>query len=144
MEYLTFTCGEQEYAIDVKEIKELIPLVKIYSLPHLSENFIGYINYRGKMIPVLDLAVFLGYLPAQINMSTRIVVMNFLKKDGSELLMGVIVENAVKVEQFDDSEVIQPDINIIKHPVISKIIIRGERSVYLITFRSLKTLQLET
>ena len=141
---LTFSLGDQEYAINTKEIVELIPLVKIYSLPKTSVQFIGYINYRGNLIPVLDLAVFLGYLPAELLFSTRIIIVNFLQVDDSELLTGVLVQNVSEIEEFDDDKIKAPDISITRHPLLNKVIMDGKRVIYLISFRSLKTLQLES
>jgi chemotaxis-related protein WspB len=141
---LTFKCCNNEYAIDSREIVEIIPLVKLHSLPKTSKQFTGYINYKGELVPVIDLSVFLGYLPAQLLMGTRIMIMNFIRADGSKLLFGVLVENITEIEKFDDKEIKQPEINVDKHPLLHKLIVRKERTINLITFRSLETLQLES
>jgi chemotaxis-related protein WspB len=141
---LTFKCGNNEYAINSKEIIEVIPLIRLHSLPKTTKQFVGYINYKSEPIPVIDLSVFFGYLPAELLMSTRIMILNFERADGSEILFGVLVESISDIENFDEKEIKQPDINVEKHPLIHKIIVKKNRTINLITFRSLKTLQLET
>jgi chemotaxis-related protein WspB len=144
MLFLTFTVGNKDFAINSNEIHEILPLVKIHPLPQPSTKFMGYINYRGSLIPVIDLAVFLGFLPSASKLSTRIVIIDFLREDGDRLLLGVLVENATDLEKFDEEEINVPQIDVYKHPLVKGIIMQNDRTLYLLSFRSLKTLQLET
>ena len=54
-EYLTFTLGEEEYAIDILKVQE----IRGYDQPTLIANtppFIkGVINLRGIIVPIVDL-----------------------------------------------------------------------------------------
>ena len=56
-EYLTFTLGSEEYAIDILKVQE----IRAYESPTLIANappFIkGVINLRGIIVPVLDLRI---------------------------------------------------------------------------------------
>ncbi len=144
MMFLTFTISNKEFAINANEIHEILPLVKIHPLPKPSAKFIGYINYRGQPVPVMDLGVFLGFLPVEAKLSTRIVIINFLQENGNQLLLGLLADNATDLEKFDEQNIKTPKIDVNKHPLIQGVVFKDDRSIYMLSFRSLKTLQLET
>ncbi len=50
-----FLLGEEEYALDIMEIMEIIRAQKITDLPESSEFIEGVVNLRGKVIPIIDL-----------------------------------------------------------------------------------------
>ena len=49
--------GEEEYAIDVLKIQEIIRTVEITVVPRVESYILGVMNLRGKVIPVIDLRV---------------------------------------------------------------------------------------
>ena len=59
-EYLTFTLGNEEYAIDILKVQE----IRGYETPTLIANapvFIkGVINLRGTIVPIIDLRIKFG------------------------------------------------------------------------------------
>jgi purine-binding chemotaxis protein CheW len=61
---LTFRAGNQEYGLPVSHIIQIIEMVTITALPQMPPAVQGVINYRGRVIPVLDMRLRLG-LPFQ-------------------------------------------------------------------------------
>jgi len=53
--YLTFMLGREEYAIRVLQVKEIMGIQDITSVPQTPSYVKGVINLRGKVIPVMDL-----------------------------------------------------------------------------------------
>jgi chemotaxis signal transduction protein/CheY-like chemotaxis protein len=53
--YLTFTLGKEEYGIDIMQIREIIGMLPIRSIPRTPDHIRGVINSRGRVIPVMDL-----------------------------------------------------------------------------------------
>jgi chemotaxis signal transduction protein/CheY-like chemotaxis protein len=53
--YLTFTLGKEEYGIDIMQIREIIGMQPIRSIPRTPDHIRGVINSRGRVIPVMDL-----------------------------------------------------------------------------------------
>lgn len=53
-QYLTFVIDNEEYAIDIAYIKEIINMEPITSVPHSSDYIEGIISLRGDIIPVIN------------------------------------------------------------------------------------------
>jgi chemotaxis-related protein WspB len=73
---LTFTVGSDRYAVDVAHVVELVPRVALRSIPHAPAFLAGLLNYRGKVVPVIDLGLLLGTAPCRDRLSTRIILVN--------------------------------------------------------------------
>jgi chemotaxis-related protein WspB len=73
---LTFTAGTNRYAVDVGRIVELIPKVELRPIPHAPAFLAGLLGYRGKVVPVIDVALLLDAPPCRNRLSTRIILVN--------------------------------------------------------------------
>lgn len=54
------TLGHETYGIDIECIKEIRPLGEITTVPATPPFWLGLINLRGTLVPVLDLGRYLG------------------------------------------------------------------------------------
>lgn len=52
---VAFRVGDEEYAVDIRGITEVVRPLKITPLPHMPEFIEGVINLRGVIIPIVDL-----------------------------------------------------------------------------------------
>jgi chemotaxis-related protein WspB len=73
---LTFTAGANRYAVDAAWVVELVPRVELRPVPHAPAFLAGLLEYRGKVVPVIDLGLLLGADPCQDRLSTRIILVN--------------------------------------------------------------------
>jgi len=55
VELLTFTMGDQYYAVDIMLVREIRGWTKPTPLPHAPDYMRGVINLRGTVLPILDL-----------------------------------------------------------------------------------------
>lgn len=53
-QYLTFGVDEEEYALSILKVKEIIEMRKITRVPNLPEYIKGIINLRGNIIHIVD------------------------------------------------------------------------------------------
>ena len=58
--YLSFHLGDEEYAIQVLKVREIVKLQHITSVPETPPELKGVIDLRGKVIPVVDLRLRFG------------------------------------------------------------------------------------
>jgi purine-binding chemotaxis protein CheW len=72
--YLTVSLGDDRFGIPVSRVKEIIECGQIVSLPMAPEAVRGTINLRGKVVPVIDLAVRFGRSAMTIGRRTCIVI----------------------------------------------------------------------
>ena len=59
--YLVFQLAQEEFAIGVLSVREIIRTQDITRVPHTPPHMKGVINLRGKVIPVMDLRTKLGF-----------------------------------------------------------------------------------
>ncbi len=52
--YITFTLGQEEFAIEIRYVVEIVGLQKITELPDMPEFVKGVINLRGEVFPIID------------------------------------------------------------------------------------------
>lgn len=86
-ELLSIRIGEQEFAMDIRAIREIRGWIASTHLPHAPGYIKGMINLRGTVLVVIDLAARLG-LPAQPPNAASVVV---VVEDG-ERVAGLLVD----------------------------------------------------
>ena len=80
-QYMTFKLGNELFAINVEQVREVLEVSTITRVPTAPDYMRGVVNVRGKAIPVVDLRVRFGLPAASDTLSTRIIVME-LQLDG--------------------------------------------------------------
>ncbi len=73
---LTFRAAENLYAIDVTRVVEVVPRVNLRRLPHAPHFLAGVFDYRGTVVPVIDLGVLLGSESCRDRLSTRTILVD--------------------------------------------------------------------
>jgi purine-binding chemotaxis protein CheW len=58
-----FIVGEVHYAVPIARVKEIANALEIVALPHAPKEVVGVADYRGEVVPVIDLRTRFG-LPA--------------------------------------------------------------------------------
>lgn len=95
-EWLTFSLGNEEYALDITCVSEIIKLREITDLPRVPEFILGIISLRGIIIPVFDLLRRLKLGAADLTASSRIIVCQY-----GELSAGFLVDSISQVVRMD-------------------------------------------
>ncbi|MDA8214862.1 MAG: chemotaxis protein CheW, partial [Nitrospiraceae bacterium] len=55
LQLVTFTLGNEEYAVDILKVQEINRMKEITRVPNSPQYVEGVINLRGKVIPVVNL-----------------------------------------------------------------------------------------
>ncbi|MBI3771328.1 MAG: purine-binding chemotaxis protein CheW [Gammaproteobacteria bacterium] len=101
MMVLLFKLDNAKYALDVAHIVEIMPRIAIKPLPRVPDYIPGLINYRGRIVPVVDLAMLVHKHPASHSLSTRIILVQFDSEEGHSQLVGMIAECATETTKID-------------------------------------------
>ncbi len=105
--YLTFSLAGEEYGIGILQVKEIIGMMPITSVPK-TPNFVkGVINLRGKVIPVIDLRLRFAISESEYTERTCIIVVEITANYG-EMVIGIVVDSVsevlnIKEESIEDS-----------------------------------------
>jgi len=123
MQLLSFTAGGQTYAIETAAVVEVLPVVPIRPLPRLPEYVLGVVAYRGRMIPVIDLARRLTGEPARARLSTRLIVIETRSGPSTATSrLGIVVENLVSTVGAGDADTVFPEMHLESSPYLGKIV----------------------
>lgn len=115
---LFFSVGDERYAIESREIVEIIPLVLLKTFPQKPEHIAGVFNYRGCIVPVIDLCQLMQGKPCSDNLSTRIILVNYCGH-----ILGLMAEQVVETLHKSESEFVDSHIQIDAAPYLGKMIL---------------------
>jgi chemotaxis-related protein WspB len=104
MLFLVFELGTERYALDARQIAEVLPLVAIRHIPETPSAVSGVFNYRGAPVPVIDVSRLTLGRPAAHRLSTRIVVVHYPGTAGDTHLLGLIAEKATQTVRHEPAD----------------------------------------
>ncbi len=97
-QYIGFILGENEYAIPILVVQEIIKLPNITKMPSAPYYVEGVTNLRGRVIPIVNLKRILG-MPEE-EQGTKVIVMS-----AGKLTFGVLVDNITGVVNIDEKSI---------------------------------------
>lgn len=93
--YLTFQVGEEQYAVPVANVTEIVRLQRSFGIPDVPSFIRGVINLRGKVIPLLDVRARFGLERTDLNDLTVVVVLEV-----GDTATGLIVDAVSEVTEI--------------------------------------------
>ncbi|MDJ0508189.1 MAG: chemotaxis protein CheW [Crocosphaera sp.] len=108
---LIFHLGDERYAIDSKQIVEIIPQLDLRKLYQAPKYVAGVFNYRSKIVPAIDLCYLIGDYPCRHCLSTRIIIVNYPLPDGRTRYLGLMAERVTDTLYKPESEWISTEVN---------------------------------
>ncbi len=103
-QYLTFKLGEEMFAIDVSQVREILDVTTITKVPRAPEFMRGVINVRGSVVPVVDLRMKFGMSSTERTKDTRIVVME-IALEGDLTTIGTLADAVHNVMDIEPSSI---------------------------------------
>jgi purine-binding chemotaxis protein CheW len=103
-QYLTFTLDNEQYAIGVAKVREVLEHTKITKLPRTAVFMKGIINLRGTGVPVIDLRLKFGLPETQLTKDTSIIVMEVESQDGP-VVVGALADSVREVVDIDEASI---------------------------------------
>ncbi|MDT8441119.1 MAG: chemotaxis protein CheW [Desulfuromonadales bacterium] len=91
-QYLAFQLGQEEYALDIKQISEIIKARELTEIPRVPDFILGIISLRGVVVPVFDLRQRLRLGKAQVTAASRVIVCRV-----DEAIIGLLVDSINQV-----------------------------------------------
>jgi purine-binding chemotaxis protein CheW len=91
-EYLTFTLGPEEYAIDILKVQEIRGYERPTSIAHAPPFIKGVINLRGVIVPLVDLRIKFGVGTAEYTPFTVVIILAL-----GERVVGIVVDGVSDV-----------------------------------------------
>ena len=111
---LIFHVEKERYGLEAKQVVEVVPKVVLKAVPHAPHYVAGLSNYRGNIVPVVDLSALIADTPCKPLLSTRIIFVEYLGENGDEHILGLMAERvtetlACREEDFSPPGIVTPE-----------------------------------
>src|SRR5215471_11204772 len=103
-QYLTFLLADEEYAISILRVKEIIGYDTVTSVPKTPKWIRGVINLRGNVVPVVDLAVRFGLGERPVTKTSCIIIVEWQLRN-QNTLMGVMADAVSQVMDISAGDI---------------------------------------
>jgi purine-binding chemotaxis protein CheW len=106
-QYMTFKLGDELFAINVAQVREILEVSQITRVPTAPPYMRGVVNVRGQATPVVDLRLKFGLSPREDTVQTRIIVME-LELDDEPTVLGGLADSVHEVIEVDPANIDPP------------------------------------
>ena len=134
---LVFEAGGQRYGLDIQDILEVVPAVRLRTVPGLPDYVAGIFRYRGSIVPVLGLSRMLSGTGVTEHFSTRIVLVRYSIDREESQTLGLLVERASQGLVENRSELLSAGILSPTAPYLGKLAAEGNSIVQFVNVHQL-------
>ena len=135
---LVFCLGDDRYAIETGRVVEVIPQVTLRKLPHAPDCVAGLFNYRGGVVPVIDLCALTQGQPCRPSLSTRIVLVRYTRPgDAVERVLGLMAERVTETLKASEGDLVSSGVSVERAPYLGKILMDADGMVQILAVERL-------
>lgn len=126
---LLFYIEDVMYAIKCEKVREIAPLVTLKHIPHTPDYFSGYFNFRGEIVPVIDLCTLIRNKPCRMRLSSRIILVDYKGSDNKSYILGLMAERVTETVKKAEKDFIKPSIRSDTAPYLGGIVLGQEEMI---------------
>ena len=91
-EYLTFTLGPEEYAVDILKVQEIRGYENPTTIANAPSFIKGVINLRGTIVPIVDMRIKFNVGKVEYTPFTVVIILNIARR-----VVGIVVDSVSDV-----------------------------------------------
>jgi len=99
-EYLTFTLGAEEYAIDILRVQEIRGYDAVTTIANSPEFIKGVINLRGTIVPIVDMRIKFKVGKVEYTPFTVVIILNVGNR-----VVGMVVDSVSDVIALEPGQI---------------------------------------
>ena len=99
-EFLTFTLGHEEYAIDILRVQEIRGYDQVTAIANSPAFIKGVINLRGAIVPIVDLRIKFNLATVTYDPFTVVIILNVAGR-----VVGAVVDSVSDVLRLTPDEI---------------------------------------
>ena len=101
VQYIVVKIGSEQYGLNISFVDNIVRMQKITRVPKAPHHYVGVINLRGEIVPVMSIRRKMGLEDDVYSNKTRIIILK-LEAQG---LIGVIVDEVREVINLGEDEI---------------------------------------
>jgi purine-binding chemotaxis protein CheW len=106
-QYLAFSLAGGDYAVGILKMKEILQYEDVMPVPATPPSIRGVLNLRGRVVPVVDLAVKFGAPAAAVTRRTCVLVVETVL-GGVATVMGLVADAVSEVIELGADDIEPP------------------------------------
>ncbi len=106
-QYLTFTLGEEIFALDIGYVREILDDTKITKIPRTPPSLRGVLNVRGHAVPVVDLRLKFGMSATEMTVNTCVIITE-VRIENDVTQVGALADTVQEVLEIEPADVVPP------------------------------------
>jgi purine-binding chemotaxis protein CheW len=103
-QYLAFNLGDESFALDVANLREILEFTSVTKVPQTPEFMRGVINLRGSVVPVIDMRLKFNLSQVEKTVDTCIIVVE-VSFDDEHTIIGALVDSVQEVFELEPEEI---------------------------------------
>ncbi|MEW9121467.1 MAG: chemotaxis protein [Thermotaleaceae bacterium] len=133
LEIVEFSIGESVFGINVAKVREIINSTKVVGIPNSSPYMEGVFQLRDRIVPLIDLAKYLGFPTMDKTIENRIIVTEF-----NQLFCGFHVQAVSRIHRISWENIEAPSaLTTSQQGVVTGVIKMEERMILLLDFEKI-------
>jgi chemotaxis-related protein WspB len=100
MLFVLFQINQDRYALPACRIVEVLPLLRLKVILQTPPGISGLFNYRGTLVPVIDLNIVTVGTAAERRLSTRIILVEYAFNAQCRRILGLVAEHVTETIQL--------------------------------------------
>ncbi|MBD2694824.1 chemotaxis protein CheW [Anabaena catenula] len=136
---LLLSVGDDLYAVESAAVVEVIPRVSLRKVHHVPEYVAGLFQYRGAIVPVIDLCHLIRGTPSRFCLSTRIIMVNYPRQERTRQYLGLVAERVTETFNQPQTELIDSGIRVKEAPYLGGILVNEKGIIQYIRLDKLFT-----
>ena len=97
VQYIVVKLGNEQYGVDISYVDNIVRMSRITRVPKSQPYYVGVINLRGEVVPIMSLRKRFGLEPDEYSNATRIIIIRL--EDQS--IIGFLVDEVREVVNID-------------------------------------------
>ena len=102
-----FSLFPEKYAIEARYVREVLTIKQITPIPGTPDYVMGVINYRGKIISIINLKILLGLKEKGLTEMNKALLL-----ESGEMEFGIIVDGIIGSSNVVDEQLASPPLTI--------------------------------
>jgi chemotaxis-related protein WspB len=111
---LLFVIDGQRYALDIRDVVEVISRVQLRPIHGAPGELAGVFVYRGEVTPVVDLVQRIAGKRCPERLSSRIMMTKIPARSGGSWIVGLLAEQVTEAVRLEPGEIIADDAGMIR------------------------------
>ena len=143
MLFVVFKAGNANYALEARQVIEVVPLVTMRACPGAPAYIAGLANYHGTGVPIVDLGRLVNGAPYTVYLSTRIILTPYAGGGNQQRVIGLLAETVTNTVEREETDFSQNNVAVSVTPGLGKLAVSGTGFIQRVVLTQLIPKELE-